>query len=626
MTNKDVRINAQEVVVNEVPRRRNRNRGKGRGNMQERKQRDDYTQISEPRIDRDTPKPPANGSRRSRSRSRRRRPGPPPNIDEVKNPMPEAVEAFIVNYAAPGVCARTAFTGQVPDGTLDVSVSLDFRYAETINFPFVPIEGNPDVTNPPTYSLLMLQFPLFRSLAIGIVNVLDGELTQEELGAFMDSFNTIPKRELATYPLWVPVTESVYWTSFDTEAMRNVEPPDENGNSGTINSFRFTSQKMELVYNVPDLLNQGTYTLHRWPLNQSTRVELPQSAVPRGVIEYLYSNYSIFTTPGALATIVELNSYPTLAGNPHFPSFSGNVEQLPSSIFPATTAFRNAANTFSVGLGDSLQYQLSTAGSRTIRLVNVTNSEFIVILTLPAVPLPNTSGSDVVRFYRTSSDDEDEFPAINVTVRMLSIPPFTQSDSFQQDPKTKIALSKTTDGSATSGSIYQPVFLLTQSNTYSKTVMSAYEVKSGINDFGYGGWHDTTDSSFGVEVLNFQNIVYSAKPLLILERLVESVPAPHSILGAVVTGIPPSYPGVETICKAISHESDMGVGANQMAAAATKICRELERYEDGERTEARILDIVKRVLGTFGALKGLRGKFRQNGGMSSSRSRGLLRN
>lgn len=621
MLEKNVRINAQEVVVNEKPKRRNRNRGRAVRIIQERQQKGDYTQLNEPRVNRDPSKPPNTGSRRSRSRTRRRRPGPPTNISEASNPMPENVEAFIVNYAAPGLCERTAYTGQVPDGTLDVSVSLDFRYTETISFPFVNHVANPDITNPPTYSLLMLQFPLFRSLAIGIVNTADGELTSDELGAFMDSFNTIPKRELATYPLWVPVTDTVYWTSFDTEAMRNVEPPDENGNSGTINSFRFTSQKMELVYNVPDLLNQGTYTLHRWPLNQSTRVEIPQSAVPRGIIEYLYSNFTVISSN---ETRIDLNSYP-LTGNPHFPVFNGNVLQLPTPIYTATTAFRNAANTFSVDVGDSLQYQLSSLGARTIRLVNLSNTQFIVVLTLPANPVPSTSGFDVVRFYRTSSDDDDEFPSINLTVRMLSIPPFTQSDSFQQDPKTKIALSKTTDGAATTGAIYQPVFLLTQSNTYSKTVMSAYDVKSGINDYGFGGWHDTTDSSFGVEVLNFQNIVYSAKPLLVLERVVETVPAPNSILGAVITGIPPSYPGIETICKAISHESDMGVGANQMATVASQICRELERYEDGERTEARILDVVKGVLGTFGALKGLRGKTRRTGGVNSFKPRGLLR-
>lgn len=548
----DVKIKANEVIVKKTGnRRRTRKRGDGKTAAPDTVLESVLEQAEQHR---------SNPRRRGRGKRNRNTKGIVDNIGN-NNPISEfnpLSQAFIMNYLAPGAFENQCGSAQVPDGALPVSVGMQFRFLDTMSFPIVPRdEDNINVTNVPTYSMLVIQFPLFRSLGVVVLNTTDGELTNAELKAFLDSFNST-QRETASFPKWVATSKrNIYWTSIATEAMNQIKPPDENGNSGLLNSFRFTSQYISVYYNTPDLINQGTYSLITWPTNHSTRSEVPELAVPGTVVEYLVTEWRVNFMPS-------VNIFFNQLGNSTFPEFSvSTINAFPSPVFVSTSAFRNAVGSFVVEVGDSLQY---TYNDPNIRLVNVTKSTFIVLFALPAQS--NVGGTSTTRFYRTSvieEDDEDKIlPLVNSDYTMITLPPHSQSDMYQQNPKTVRNLSKLSGGAEVIGSIYQPIFNVQDANTYAKIMLSEKGIVLNRNDYGPAGWYDTVDLNFCTEVINLQNIPYSAKLMISACRTVEAVPASESILGTVVIAAPEPCPLVTQTCQMFSHYASPGVGIANM--------------------------------------------------------------
>jgi hypothetical protein len=211
-----------------------------------------------------------------------------------------------------------------------------------------------------------------------------------------------------------------------------------------------------------------------------------------------------------------------------------------------------------------------------IALRNVTTSNTINIAQGGANAGDNTRS--VLRYYLTTASALEPEEDVSEEFNVMVFPPLTQADMLQQNPKTFVALAKEHDGAYVPGAIFEPVFKLTQSANYAKTLLVTATTNL-IGELDYeNGWFDTVDQNFGTIVLNAQEIPYACKPQLKICRSVEMVPAPDSILGAFVTGAPIIQPEIIDVVKSLSDELPevFPPNNNSLGILHMKICAVIE--------------------------------------------------
>lgn len=450
--------------------------------------------------------------------------------------------------------------------------------------------------------MLALQSPKFRSLAILLVKPGDGEFDPDVMNGFCKSFANIVDQTLATFPNWVDGSVnsdgSLLYSIVDTAALRNIVPPPENGVSGTIDSYRTTSLGINLMFNVPDLLNQGTFISHKYPTNFSTK-EFHIENPPAGGVPILLK----WTVSRPLDTIqtTHINS-PLLSGGsvPQFPAFAGDaITGLPFPALPDTFIAPDALvsdnGLWACGSGNLLQYRLSPSDPLVIELLNVSTGNFIAFAKIPAQNGTATQGT--ARFYVISLDVDPPVVA-DEEVTLLVLPPLTQADIIQQNPKAVVELLKECDGVYLAGGIQEPVFNVTHAAEYRKVVYSNSQTDPvGLVSPGVG-YFDTVDHNFSTQVINMQGIPYACKMLLKLNKTAEVVPAADSIIGAFTTGCPDEQPEVIDICKAVALRRAHGVppSENFLGALAAKTLKVIEGIEQGARHATNISFLVRQLM------------------------------
>jgi hypothetical protein len=470
------------------------------------------------------------------------------------DPLSEQAKAFFLLHCDPnGEHNLSLDAARVPDGALQASAGAFFRISETIAFPWQE-KGSTDLTGK-TYSMLFLQFGFFRSLTFILALEKDGEFSNDVLRDFIVAFANYISA-FATYPNWTSFREGGYFTVVDNEALRNVVPPDNDGQSGIIDSYRITSQGLGIAFNTPDLVDQGTFVSHRYPLDFSQKALVEKLQRPGSVYEYLLITRSD----------ISINNRVVAFSGPIFEPAS--IATTPAGTFNTTPwvsdyAFRDFSGDFRVTIGDTVLYRVEgTANSQLVFLVNVTENTNIQVASFPPVFVTGTSASVSFPVERTAGDDVvDEIDDIEVTV--VSIPPVTQADILQQNPKAMVELAKETEGVYLPSSLMQPIFNITHASSYRKILLTTkgYDITSTeLNP--QVGYSDTLDQNYSVSVVNFQGIPYACKPLIKICRSAELVPAPQSILGAFTTGCPPVQDEVVAMCKAFHENQPHGYPFN----------------------------------------------------------------
>jgi len=466
-------------------------------------------------------------------------------------PISKQAKQFTLNYLDPcGVHTDSLDAARCPDGALQTASPGFVRSVNTFEFPFqspglVALDGL-------TYSIMFIQPPLLRALAIILVNANDGEFSEDIMNLFCESWANIEKRELAFYPKFIELYEGLYWTVVDTEVLRAVIPPDVNGVSGTIDSYRFTSMGMNIMFNTPDLIDQGTLVSLRYPTNATTRSFTLEQAII-GTPMYLRSSWfsNIGTLGNYIITIGQGGIYP-------WPSFVGNIGDFPTPAFLSQQLYSNASRSFTVNIGDSVNYV--TIGSDVL-FNNVTNGNQLLLFTLPATfPPNNVSNSFQVRLYVQDGPIEEVVEELDYEV--VALPPLEQADMYQQDPKCMVALAKETGGVYLPGAIAQPVFNVTHSTSYRKVLFSTKSTDlAKLLGMG-GGWYDTVDQNFMISIITMKGISHAAKLLGKFNRSMELVPAAHSILGFTTMGCPSPVRSVLPACFGFTQFEPHGYIAN----------------------------------------------------------------
>lgn len=470
----------------------------------------------------------------------------------------EQAEAFIERCCDPcGEHGSNVDSGRVPDGALETSAPAFFRGLATLTFPW-SVTGHTDLTGA-TYSILFFMVPMFRSLTFMLIRANDGEFDGDVMRSFCKSFANIDSPKFAYYPKWVEMGGGNYWSAFDTAALRSLVPPGSVGVSTSIESYRFTSNGMVVYFNAPDLINQGTCTVMRYPLDVSSRVfEDAEGMLPGTVPTYLRTTTFRFGS-GPNEVSVFLNISPAdfvSVRNPIFPFLAGTPLNFPTPKVKSKFAYRNSSNTFTVAVDDEVQYvQGNDANANIIYFKNATKSTKLQVATIPSLSGNTMYGGE--RFYTTTTtapfiDDADS------SIQIMVIPPVTQADMLQQNPRTMVDLLKQTDGIYSVGAIFQPVMRVTPAGSYSKVAFATPDTTATeIGDTEFG-WFDTLDLNFGINVVNFQGIPRAARPMLKVHRSVEIVPSANSIIGAFATGAPPEQPEAVEVVKAFNAKQPHG--------------------------------------------------------------------
>jgi len=466
---------------------------------------------------------------------------------------------FVRLYVDPcGEHTSSLDAARIPDGGLQNSSGGFIRDNKTIQFPW----QTTGITSlgEQTYSLLVLQPPLLRTLAILIARERDGEFDEEVMAEFSKVFSVVDNQSPSTrYPNWVSIPDTgdsqSYFTIIDTLALRNVVPPNSNGISGTIDSYRFSSQGYNLKFNTPDLINQGTVTSMRYPTNFSTRnIEVNLGG---------FETYFLRSTVTANPSLITVGATDPSQQGVLVPNFSGSSLLLPSPLFTMTQNLRNAGNTFIANVGNVVRYQAGVGpflGRLVLANTSTAGGNF-----LDLGPISVSTGITVtdVRVYSTGSvtgpRPEDIF---DNEISVITIPPVTQGDMLQQNPKTTVNLLKDSAGIYLPSCIFEPIFNVTQAGEYRKTVFA--NKATSIADLAdpFSGWFDTIDKNFSFGVSNLQGIPYACKPLIKLARSLEIVPASDSIVGFFTTGCPQSQPEAVDVAKAFTETQAHGYNSN----------------------------------------------------------------
>jgi hypothetical protein len=427
---------------------------------------------------------------------------------------------------------------RIGDGAMPISAVAEYRFIDTITLPFNNI-SDVNVTGR-NFSLLVLQTPLMRASAILICHIKSREFDSEVMNSFARAWASVPSREFAYYPQWVPcdlfeivemaVTPVLFFTVLTPSALKAIQEPDSNGVSTFLNQFRFTSYGLEIDHNTPTLFDQGTYTTGCFNCSVEP-FTFTENHVRSFDPFYLIASLG---TQNLFAVSAEVNGnlVPQLA----VLNYVGN---LPSPSFQLDFTLRNASGSLVFSPSTTLRYE--TVGSLvTIRNVNVP-TEYIAIM-----PLLANSFKNLRLYSRVDLADAAEEPITSTDgqVNKITFCPTTQADIQAMNVSAVHGLMKGSSDAAGGRSgggcylpnrIWEPVFSPQDANNFRKCIF----VGQGTDLTDYvdptTGWQDSFDRNFGWGVMNLQSIPWAAAPMIRVIRSDEQVPGQNSVIGAYAT-------------------------------------------------------------------------------------------
>jgi len=450
--------------------------------------------------------------------------------------LDENSESWLHHFIDPcGVGGMKVDSRRIPDGALSFSAEAEFLFQETITMPMNSLQIT-DTTGR-NFSLLVLQQPLMRCGTILICHIQSKEFDDTVMSSFSRAFASIPNRESAYYPNWIPcdlfeiidsvITPVLYFTVLTPTALRAIGEPNESGISTFLSQFRFTSYGVDLKHNTPTLFDQGTYVM---------------GCFPASVVPYTYDENHVrgfdpffvtafITTANSITAIATVNGISTPPMNEL--TYAGI---LPSPPITITFALRNPTGSVFYPVGTTIRYE-NVLGQ--LSLVDDAN----ILPNLVLGPMVVNSTVDKRLYARVDLLDAATEPITqgSLTFNLLTIPPVTQADIQQMDVFSVHGLLKGDHdlGGAASHSgcylpnrVWQPIFNVQNSSNFRKCIIVNENTPLQDLTNNADGWKDSFDLNFGWAVMNLQSVPWAAAPFIHLTRSDEQVPGHNSILGA----------------------------------------------------------------------------------------------
>lgn len=541
---------------------------------------------------------PSKSAKRRRRRAQKKKQEPEPRIPEssgfsansVVKAMPvrslmskpctfhDSAQAWMELYIDPlNVSKVVPGSRKVPDAAMPISAEAGFYFAATMELPMTNLSQT-NVTGL-NFSMLVLMPPLLRAMGIVLVHTKSRDFDAEVMSAFCVAFASVEARSDAYFPKWVPcplydeiegfLRPVLFFTVLAPNALRAVEEPDENGISTLLNQFRFTSFGLDINHNTPTWFDNGTFMAgcFNCSVESSTYVE-------NGV-----RGFEPFWLQATILTGTNFQVRTSVGGFPMAPMTELDFAGLtPSPDVTLSFDMRNADSSFIATVGNVVNYRF-VAGN--LVLFNSTRGTSLIIGAFTQgmnhvkrlysrVPLPEALDELI-------SETEIEF-------NKLILPPTTQSDIFQMDPKRVSGKMKgdheegkpgTHSGVYLPNRIWQPVFNVQSAGNFRKCVIVSQDSSLGDLTNPDLGWFDSFDRNYGWGVINLQNVPYAAAPFITAARTDEQVPGVNSIIGAYTTGAQAKEPLCFDAAMAVG--SRLPHGASSMAGRFSELFPAIRR-------------------------------------------------
>jgi hypothetical protein len=414
-----------------------------------------------------------------------------------------------------------------PDGALPQSGLQRFRQFATIRAPFQSAATTTNTTD--NWALFLVCPPAVATIAVMIASRNNSEPSKSEWVQIWDFFASSRQ---STYPRWsLPVLDNFYisvykYTSADVELSLS---------SRSMDAFRIVGDGLVVMHNTPTLWDQGAFVVGQFPTD-SRNLEQNQESNPMTLkVEALDNNQfrlsAVMTAENGNQNIANplniTNSSSTaanwawgtgIAQKYTIQSPNGNVfQEYAGSAQNMLVNWDNISNTLTVtnnGLSGSTPWTYTSVNKTT----GATQSQY-----------GKVSGA-WVEFVNTGTTAQQE--------TLISLPPLTQQDISQADPKFSAELMKKHCGFYAVRRYYEPVLSMVQS-TVSAIKFSYPGVQEQVTQTTVGGIeNDLLYSPAAMVIASIIGISTACSPTIKSERFVEFTTGPESRLSPFVGDTP----------------------------------------------------------------------------------------
>jgi len=474
----------------------------------------------------------------------------------------------------------------IPDGAPQQLACLNYSTAQTIKPPYIGSGLNLNAE----HSMCFVSPPSVRSHTYVMARVNGGEFGKEQVKLMMEALSGITDIKTVTYPNWLATEPDsngkidMYVTSLAPTLMADIRRPTADS-VGEFTSFREAARGMTIMFNAPDLANQGTVTVGQWRMDSTIKTVVPESAGFPVVI-------SITLIGGSPARV---NIAPTAHLEHANIKWAHNSN---SATFESSSIIEAANGAIAVGIGEQYRYEVRQApNGLQLSLTNITTTTSVpMMLRLATIPVGIIHAKTVLM----GVVDEVKVKVVNSKYRAITMPALSQADITQLDPNHYVGLLRENGGVYVPSRAWQPVF--------------PFQDASGLAKWGFvtsleddtmpvlTGYSDSFDAVHNFTVVNCQGMSYGATPFVKTEVRREVVPTMASQLGATLI----KAGAIDTCAMDLAHElanafpHGFPASANGIGWLFAKVSRVLKLLPDYQATAKRVASIVDDVVAECG--------------------------
>lgn len=413
-----------------------------------------------------------------------------------------------------------------PDGTLSQSGVQRFREFDTLNAPWTSVSSVGDTTL--NWSLWIISPPAYKTLAILLASRNNNQPTSTELALIFNDFNSVTPPK---WPAWrnPPADTSLnfYYSVYEfSSANLDLDPL---LGSRKIESYRLVGDGFVVMHNTPTLWDQGSFAVGQYqsdvsslPADQSLDIAEVVVSVSNTLSSAVCSiTYGGSKNNGVIMPAVTIPG--PLPGSVGFGISESFVLTIPDGgVFARYAGVSLTCNITFVAAAAPLgaYYNFAIPGFATVRVpVSLANTVVRVPLELSG---PFVSG--IVN---------------NPNVKAWTLPPLSQKEVVQADPKFSAELMKKHMGFYAVRRYFEPK--LRMSDTSDSGLIKC--LVPGINKIDVvkpegGLGSDCFDVNGSVIVAVIRGISFAASPTIKSCRFVEFMPSPGSDLAPFVGPTP----------------------------------------------------------------------------------------
>lgn len=440
-------------------------------------------------------------------------------------------------------CGEHKFTSNVQfiDGALSQSGSLKLRQFDTISPPWGNVASSPNTTD--NWGLKGLCPPTYKTIAILIASRQNEDPDPAVMTDLINEFNS---EDPTIWPTWKQSSvRANYWlTVYEYAAAEiNVTDPSQNRK---VESFRIVGDGFVVLHNTPTLWDQGSFAVGQFQTDMAT-IPVPDNVASAVLTLTTGNQLSSTQVPFNLAWqgVTLAAGTMSVSGAASVPVALGAISgTLPYSVY--SDQGQLMASYTGPGTGILTFAQVAAAAPNPPYVVVTGNSgpgTVRVGLTAPSSTITQTMSLEGTAVTR----------ALNTLQNVVwTLPPTSQRDIAQADPKFSAELMKQHQGFYAVRRYFEPKLRMTDLSTGGRIKLSVPNVQLISTSAPVGGIPDDVIDVNGSSIMfSIRGISHAANPTIKSCRFIEFLPAPGSPLAPFCGDTPEKDDDAEEIFRQI---------------------------------------------------------------------------